>query len=435
MSTGDGPLSGLRALDFSVVWAGPYTSEILADLGAEVIKVENVHGWQPHTRGAVAHITKEEAAANPWYATFPDGDPGEKPYERDPWYLPLLRNKRSVTINYQKPEGQALLHRLVAKSDIVWENNVPSTMERLGITYEQLSKHNPGLIMLRAPAFGLSGEYKNRRGFGVHIEAFIGHTVLRGYPDDDVSTNTMIFAGDYQTAAVGVFAVLAALHHRDKTGRGQLIELAQAENSSQMFPQAIMDYVLNGRLHGTIGNRDVHGCAPNGVYQCAGEDRWIAISVRTDEEWWALADALGRRELAKDPRFATAADREAHQDDLDAMLAEYCRGQEALSLAARLQARGVGAGPVMDPRDALASPQLRERGYWERIPHKFTGTWEWPGPPFMLSSFDHRPSLPPPGLGEHNEYVYKQVIGITDAEYDDLLARGEIGTEFDPSIP
>lgn len=430
------PLAGLRALDVSVVWAGPFTSQILADLGAEVIKVENVHGWQPHTRTSQARPRKEDVGPESGFVHgFPDHDPAGKAWERDPWYLPMLRNKKSVTVNLLTEQGQEYFHRLVAKSDILFENNVPATMERLGITYDVLSRYRPDLIMLRAPAFGLDGPYKNRRGFGVHIEAFIGHTMLRGYPDMDPSSNTMIFAGDYQTAAVGVFAILAALHHRDLTGKGQLIELAQAENSTQMFPQAIMDYVLNGRVQGTIGNHDVQGYAPNGVYPCAGDDRWIAITVHDDEEWRALVSVMGRPGLVTDERFATAAAREGHQEELDRLLSEWTVGEDSMALMARLQAAGVPAGAVMDPRDALDSPQLKERGFWERLHHTFTGTWEWPGPPFRLPLSGRPPSLPPPGLGEHNEYVYKQIIGLSDAEYDTLVASGEIGTEFDPSIP
>ncbi len=436
MSTGLLPLTGVRVLDFSVVWAGPYTSQLLADLGAEVIKVENIHGWQPHTRTSTAHQNKADVdETSPWPHGYPDHEPGDNPWERDPWYLPMLRNKKSVTINYGTPEGRAYLQRLVNRSDVVWENNVPSTMERFGITYDELSKENPGLIMLRAPAFGLFGAYKNRRGFGVHIEAFIGHTVLRGYTELDVSSNTMIFAGDYMTAANGAFAVMAALHERDRTGKGQLIELAQAENSTTMFPQAIMDASLNGRIQESTGNRDVQGYAPNGVFQCAGADSWLAISVRTNEEWRALAGVLERPDLAGDPRYATAAAREANQGDLEAILAEWCRKKDARALMYRLQGAGVPAGAVLDPRDAFWSPQLHARGFWERLHHEFTGTWEWPGPPIRLASGDHRPSLPPPGLGQYNEYVWKELIGVSDAEYDDLLARHQIGTAFDPSIP
>jgi crotonobetainyl-CoA:carnitine CoA-transferase CaiB-like acyl-CoA transferase len=334
-----------------------------------------------------------------------------------------------------KPEGRAYFHRLIAVSDVFWENNVPETIEKLQLTYEELIPHNPRLIMLRAPAFGLAGAYKNRRGFGVHIEAFIGHTVLRGYPDMDPSANTEIYAGDYLTAATGVFAVLAALHHRDRTGRGQLIELAQAENSSQMFPQSIMDYVLNHRASDSIGNRDVQGFAPNGVYRCAGDDRWIAVTVHDDEEWRVLCGVMERTDLVTDPRFVSFETREAHQDELDELLGAFFAKQDHIALTYRLQEAGVPAGAVLDPRDAIHAPQLWGRGFWERIHHRFTGTWEWPGPPFRLPSDGFPPSLPPPGLGEHNEYVYKQVLGVSDSEYDDLVARGEIGTVYDPEIP
>jgi crotonobetainyl-CoA:carnitine CoA-transferase CaiB-like acyl-CoA transferase len=430
------PLEGIRVIDLSVVWAGPFTSEILADLGAEVIKVENIHAWQPATRSGRARPHKADVDESSGFPHgFPDHDPGSYAWERDPWFLPMLRNKKSVTINMRTPEGLEYFRRLVAKTDVFWENNVPETIEKLHVTYEELLKYNPRLIMLRAPAFGLSGPYKNRRGFGVHIEAFIGHTVLRGSPDMDPSTNTEIYAGDYLTGANGVFAVLAALHHRDRTGRGQLIELAQAENSSQMFPQAIMDVALNGRVHGTVGNRDVQGYAPNGVYQCAGDDRWIAISVREDDEWTTLCDIMEQPELATDPRFATPGAREVNQDDLDAILSAFCAKKDHISLMHRLQASGVPAGALLDPRDAMHSAQLWGRDFWYRLKHAFTGTYEWPGPPFRIPSDGIPRSLPPPGLGEHNEYVYKQVIGISDAEYEDLIARGEIGTVYDASIP
>ncbi len=430
------PLAGIRVIDISVVWAGPFLTQMLADLGAEVIKVENIHAWQL-ARGGQARPHKEEAGENsPFPHGFPNHDPGDRPWERDPWFIPLLRNKKSVTINLLNDRGQEYFHRLVAKSDVLWENNVPSTPEKLGITWEVLNKVNPRLIMLRSPAFGLDSRYKNRRGFGLHIEAFIGHTMLRGYTDMDPSSNTDIYTGDYHTATVGAFAIMAALHHRDRTGRGQWIELAQAENSTQLFPQALMDYVLNGRVQTTIGNHDVQGYAPNGVYPCTGDDRWIAITVCTDDQWRALCAAMGRAELASDPRYATTAAREQHQDELDAMLAAWTADKDQVALMERLQSAGVPAGAVMDGRDALASPQLRARDFWERIEHKFTGgTWDWSGPPFRLPLNGHPPSLPPPGLGEHNEYVYKEILGVSDAEYDDLVAANEIGVEFDASIP
>lgn len=430
------PLAGIRVLDLSVVWAGPFLAQLLAGLGAEVIKVENVHAWQPSTRGEMARALKADSDENSaWPTGWPDHDPGERPWERNPWALPIWQDRKSVTIDLTRPTGQAYFHRLLEKADVVWENNVPSTIEKLHLAYEELTQYRPDLVMARAPAFGLWGDYKNRRGFGVHIEAFIGHTVLRGYEDMDASANTMIFAGDYHTASVAAFSIIAALEHRDRTGKGQLIEIAQAENSSQMFPQAIMDRVLNGRVAGTIGNRDVDGHVPNGVYPCRGDDRWIALTVATNDEWRALCRVMDRPDLGTDPQFQTQEGRDARRDAIDAAVEAFTRTQDHLALMYRLQSAGVPAGAVLDPRDAVGSPQLWARGFWERIHHEFTGTYEWPGQPFRLPLSGRPPVLPPPGLGEHNEYVYREIIGVSAEEYEGLVASGEIGVEFDASIP
>jgi crotonobetainyl-CoA:carnitine CoA-transferase CaiB-like acyl-CoA transferase len=428
------PLAGIRVIDFTVVWAGPFGAMLLGDLGAEVIKVENVRRMQPQTRGYSRVVRKEDIRGLGAWASYPGGDPGDRPYERHVM-TPLFRNKLSVTINMLTEEGMEYFWRLVEKADVFLENNVPETMEKLGITYDTLRARNPGIIMARCPAFGSTGAYKNFRAWGNHIEAVLGHTLLRGYEDSDPSETVGIYSGDYQTGATVTFAIMAALHHRAKTGQGQLIELCQVENGSQMFPQSLMDWTMNGRNSGTIGNRDVHGAAPNGVYRCRGEDRWLSISVWDDEEFAALLGVMGRPDLAGDPRFATTLGRQQHYRELDAIIEVWTRDHDSHGLAYQLQAAGVGAGPVQDASEALACPQLRERGFFERVNHKFTGTYDWPGMLFKMPVSRTRIVRPPVGLGEHNEYVYKQVLGVSDAEYDDLLAREEIGTEYDESIP
>jgi crotonobetainyl-CoA:carnitine CoA-transferase CaiB-like acyl-CoA transferase len=216
---------------------------------------------------------------------------------------------------------------------------------------------------------------------------------------------------------------------------GQLIELVQVENGTQMFPQSMMDWVLNGRTSGTLGNRDVHGAAPSGTYRCAGEDCWIAIDVWDDDEWAGLTRAMDAPRLRDDPRFRSQLDRRKNYRELDAIVEEWTKERESHALAEELQAAGVPAGPIQQADEAYRCPQLRERGFFERVHHKFTGTYEWAEMPFKMPASGLRIERPPVGLGEHNEYVYKQLIGVSDAEYEDLLARGEIGTEFDPSIP
>lgn len=429
------PLAGVRVIDFTVVWAGPFAAMLMADLGAEVIKVENVRRMQPQTRGNKRVLKKEEIEGlGALYAGYPDRDPGDKPYERHVM-TPLFRNKLSVTINMLTKEGMDYFWRLVEKADVIVENNVPETMDKLGLTYEALKAVNPGIIMIRCPAFGADGPYRNFRAWGNHIEAVLGHTLLRGYEDGDPSTTVGIYSGDYQTGATAAFAAMTALHYRARTGKGQLIELCQVENGSQMFPQSLSDWTMNHRIQGTIGNRDVHGAAPSGVYACSGEDKWIAIDAWEDGEWRALVEVMGQPGLLTDERFATVLDRQQNYRALDAVIEAWTRGHDSHGLAMRLQAAGVAAGPIQEADEALRCPQLRERGFFERVEHKFTGTWDWPGMLFKMPASQTRIERPPVGLGEHNEYVYKTVLGVSDAEYDDLLARGEIGTEYDASIP
>ncbi len=427
------PLAGVRVLDITVVYAGPYLGLLLADLGAEVIRIENIHVWQTYTRGIEARPHPANVGAGSgWPIGYPDHDPGERPWERFPWGLPLHRNKKSVTMNLRNEEGRSYFRRLAAISDVVIENNAPALLDRLGLDYASLVSENPGLVMVRMPAFGLSGGYRDVKGFGSHIESFIGHSLLRGYDDSDPSLNAEMNSGDNSTASSGLFAILAALHSRDQTGRGQLIEIAQAENSTHLFPQSVMGFSLNRHVDSTKGNHDITGFDINGVFQCAGEDRWVAISIGSDAEWQGLCRAVGDGALAYDARFASAGARRANAAAAEAIIAAWCAGKDRFALMYRLQAEGVPTGVVMDPADGLQSPQLWARGFWVRMHHPYTGTYEWPASPLGLR--EERASLPPPGLGEHNAYVYRDLLGLSEGEYRDLEQRQEIGTVFDEGI-
>ncbi len=429
------PLQGVRVIDIGVVWAGPFGAMILGDLGAEVIKVENHHVWQPFTRGQTARPTKEMIRAmSPWAGGMPSWDPGERPWERQPAAIHLFRNKYSMTVDLRTQSGKEIFSRLVERSDVLYENNAPETIEKLGLTYDELRRVKEDIIMFSAPAFGLSGPLMNYRAFGSHIEAVIGHTMLRGYEDLDPSSNTSIYSGDYMSGVCGAFAIIAALLYRKRTGRGQHIEMAQAENNMAMFAQAIMDYTMNGRVQRTIGNHDIHGAAPNGVYPCRGDDRWIAISVYRDGEWLALCDVLGDRRLAHDERFATAHARRANEDTLDRAIAALTPAHDARGLALILQERGVPAGPVMDSRDILEDPHFAERRYFQWVDHPHTGLNRWPGPMYKLSKTPLSIRRPPASLGGDNEYVYKQVLGYTDTEYERFCAEGQIGDTVDPGV-
>ena len=428
------PLAGVRVIDLNVVWAGPYATMLLGDLGAEVVKVENIHVWQTLARGGVAHPPK--LPPNPdMPGMYPNDDPGERSWNRSANCVNVLRNKRSVTMDLRVPEGRAAFEALVRRSDVVYENNVTETMDKLGITYDYLRSLKPDIIYVRAPAYANSGPYANYRGFGVHLEGVSGHSLLRSYRDLGPETNTTIYAGDFFAGTHGAFATTAALRHRRRTGEGQLVEIGQVETATGMLAQFVMDYSLNHRLHKSIGNRDLHGAAPCGVYPCLGPDRWLALTVQDDAGWVHLCGVLGRPELADDPCFATADARRAHEDDLDALLPTLTREHDVWELTSALQAGGVAAGPVLSAGDAFHDPHLRERGMLPRAYQEDLGEQDY------IGSYIHTNEGPLPitraavRFAEDNEYVYKEILGYSDEEYAALWAAGHIGDKFDDSLP
>ena len=437
------PLEGIRVIDLCVVWAGPFGTMLLADLGAEIIKPENPFVFQPMTRGAMARppqILADTAIA--WSGGLPGGKVGDRPWDYNPTFVSLYRNKKSFTVDLRRPEGLDVLRRLVAQSDIVYENNATGTLEKLGITYDWLREANPSIIFMRVPAYGSTGPYANARALGVHLEAVMGHSLLRGYADADPSSNTAIYSGDYLAGAQGAFAAMAAVWHRDRTGEGQLIEIAQAENAAAMFTQAVMDYSLNGNIQGAMGNRDVHGLALQGVYPAKSpgtaatmEDRWIALTIETDEQWRAFASVIGGPEWAYDPRYATGAGRLEHHDEIDARIAEYTATQDDYELMHRLQAAGIAAAPVLEASRMFDDPHLRARGFFRTQTQKASGTYEYVGPIWQFPETPVEYFQPPIMFGEHNEYVYRELLNVPEEEYQALLAGGHIADAYDASVP
>jgi crotonobetainyl-CoA:carnitine CoA-transferase CaiB-like acyl-CoA transferase len=262
------------------------------------------------------------------------------------------------------------------------------------------------------------------------MEAVVGHALLRGYADADPTHNTNVFFADACAGATSAFAVMAALHHRLKTGQGQYIDMAQAENVAHTFSQAIMDYSMNGRVQSTLGNRDA-ARAPQGAYRCAGEDSWIAMSCGNDSEFRGLCDVIGRPELATDPRFADSLSRHANQDALDAEISAWCAGQEQYEAFHKLQAAGVPASPVLTIGQVYADPHLRERDMWQQVTHPVAGTHDYLKPPIShmsktpLEYWRHAPTL-----GQDNEYVYEDVMGYSEDEYRWFVDNQHAGTTF-----
>jgi crotonobetainyl-CoA:carnitine CoA-transferase CaiB-like acyl-CoA transferase len=377
-----------------------------------------------------------------WSTGYPNRVPGERPWNYCPTFVSLYRNKKSFTVDLRRPEGMEVLRRLVAKSDVVYENNATGTMEKLGITYEWLREANPSVILVRVPAYGSTGPYYDARALGVHLEAVMGHTLLRGYEDMDASANTAIYSGDYLAGAQGAFAVMTALWHRERTGEGQLIEIGQAENAAAMFTQAIMDYSLNRTIQGTIGNRDVFGRFPCNVYPASspgtsltGDDRWISISIETDEQWQALVEAMGSPAWATHPTYATNDGRAAAADTIDDGIAEWTKDQEDYDLMHLLQARGIAAAPVLEASRMFDDPHLRARDFFRTQTVAGAGTHEYVGPLWRFGETPVEFAQPPVTFGEHNDYVYRDVLGLSEAEIEALREGGHIAEEYDPSVP
>jgi crotonobetainyl-CoA:carnitine CoA-transferase CaiB-like acyl-CoA transferase len=235
---------------------------------------------------------------------------------------------------------------------------------------------------------------------------------------------------------------MTALWHRDRTGEGQLIEIAQAENAACMFTQAIMDYSLNGNIQGANGNRDVHGRAPFGVYPTVSpgtsgtsDDHWIAIAIEDDAQWQEFGIAIGSPEWAGDARFASNAGRLQHHDELDALIGEYTATQNDYELMHRLQAAGVSAAPVLEASRMFSDPHLRDRDFFQEQTQPSSGTYEYVGPLWKLPETPVEFVQPPVMFGEHNDYVYREVLKVSDAEYASLKAGGHIATEYDASVP
>ena len=427
------PLAGLRVLEITVVWAGPYCGSFLADLGAEVIRVESTNTFVPLTRGAAPHPPQAVIDNLPLYSGgLPGRVPGDRPFNRSPMFNSHARNKRSMTVNLLEPGGREVFDRLVAVSHVLIENNPTETMEKLGISYESLKAVKDDFIMLRMPAYGSTGPYRDFRAHGVHIEGVVGHTQLRGYADTDPSYNTTVLMSDAAAGVQGAFAVLAALRHRKRTGEGQLVELGQAENFFPYLGEYYLDYAMNGRTHGPLGNR--HPTALQNCYPCAGDDRWLVITVYDHQQWLALCDVIGAPQLASDTSLADAPARAARQDEIDQHIAAWTRTKNPTEAMNILQEAGVPAGAVMNQADAFADPHIQSRDFFREAYQADCGTHLYPGPLYRMSDTPLGVRRGPVMLGQDNEYVYRDLLGYSASEYATLEASGHIGADYAPGV-
>jgi len=343
-------LERIRVIDLTMAWAGPMATYMLADMGAEVIKVESIQRIDPwRTQG-----------------TRPQEDGW---WNRSPGTNWVARNKYSLTLDLGHPRGAALFKQLVKIGDVVAENFSPRVMENWGLHYPVLKEINPDLIMVSMPGSGMTGPWRLHAGFGPSVEQMSGMPTLLGYLGDEPRIhNVGLLPADPFSGLNGAVAVLMALHWRQVTGRGQYIDVAQNEALTCTIGDAIMGYTLNRKVQGRRGNRHPF-MAPHGCYRCQGDDMWAVIAISSDEEWQSFSRAIGSPAWTREERFADSLGRWQHQDELDKLIEAWTAEREHYQVMHLLQAAGVRAAPVLTAPELLSDPHLGERGFFETCDH------------------------------------------------------------------
>ncbi len=401
------PLAGVRVLDLTAWWAGPIAAGALAALGADVIHVESVSRMDGmRATGATTGMD------GPWW-------------ERSTHYLCSNTNKRSLTLDLGSDDGLALLRRLIAESDAVLENFSPRVLGNFGLDWEQIQTINPRCLLVRMPAFGLSGPWRDNVGFAQTMEQVTGLAWITGHRDDQPRIQRG--PSDPNAGMHAAFALIVGLAERDATGVGSLLEVTMVEGALNAAAELVLEATAYGNLLERDGNRSPH-VAPQGLYRGRDDETWLAISVATDEHWHSLVEVLGRPDWATDPELASYAGRRARHDELDERLGAWSAERDVAEAAAALVAHGVPAAVGRDPRSLYDHPQLQARGFYEEIDHPVVGPRATPTLPFRFDSVDRWLRTPAPTMGQHNHEILVDDLGIDDATYATLEDAQVIGT-------
>ncbi len=425
------PLSGLKVADFSWFGAGPICAQNLARFGATVVRVES-EAHLDGLRSVMPFAQKEcpdcSGAGCPKCAST--GRVTKTGYNISGYFNNYNAGKLGVTINMNTEMGREMARKLVAWADVFITNHTPRIIEKWGFSYEDIVKIKPDIIAAYQPMQGLEGPHKHFFGFGAVLNAITGYNELSGFP----TRPPMGLGTNYPDYVINpghtLIAILAALRYRKRTGKGQRIELAQIESSVAPLAPAVMDYMANGRVQTRAGNR-VANAAPHGAFRCQDlavngvtEDRWIALGVFDDVQWAALVAAMGSPAWGADAKFGTRTSRKLNEDELDANVSAWTREHTPEELMELLQSKGVPAGVVQNSRDVLDNDaHLKARGYYTYLDHPEAGHTAHDGAPFRLSKTPGELTTPAPLLGEHNEYVCKEILGMTDEEIADALVE------------
>jgi benzylsuccinate CoA-transferase BbsF subunit len=391
-SSGNGPLDGMRIVSFDHVLAGPYGTTILAELGADVMKIESSKGGMDPFR---------------FFGT------GEDP-NLSPRFLEFNRNKRSFTVNLKHPKGQGVLHDLVAKADAVLDNYSVDVVDRIGLGYKQLCAVKPDIINLRMPGLGTTGPKRHFSTVGVNITAFTGLTYMWNHPGvTNPPIGAQLVYPDYVSGVLCAIIIISGVLYRDRQKKGAFIDLAQSEATAFMIGANLMEAASSGRNPEPIGNMSL-SVAPHGCYPCKGEDRWCAIAAETEPQWSAFANILGG-EVVRDSRFATNAERLRHREALDKIISAWTQSRDAFAVRDQLQQAGIPCGVAQTGEDLVNDPQLKERGFVVEVDNPRLGKVILPNFPLHFTNAKLTRRWEFPVLCKDTETVLRDVVGYNAA--------------------
>lgn len=401
---------GVKVAEFAWVAVGPQIGRTLAEHGATVVRIES------HRRPDLLRLASPHK----------DFQPG---IDRSAFFAMLNTNKYGISLDISKPEGKGLAKKLIAWADIVTESFSPGTMKALGLDYEEAKKIKPDIIYASTCMQGQYGPHSAHGAYGDQLMALSGFTGLTGRPDGEPGMPPLAYT-DFIAPWYLVTAIIGALLRRRKTGKGMYLEQSQYEAGATFLAQGILDYTVNGRVVNCMANRDPNA-APHGAYPCKGEDRWCAIAVFTDEEWAAFREVIGTPEWTKDSRFTTFYGRKQNEDELDRLVTEWTTNYTAEQVMTLMQANGVPAGVVYTIEDVFNDPQMKHREHFVYLEHPVIGRHAYHNEASRFSKTPPDFRKAAPCLGEDNEHVYKEILGLTDDEIADLLVAGVITTDAD----
>lgn len=408
-------LPELKVVEFTQGMAGPWIGRMLAWCGSQVVRIE----------------TREAPGVVRLYIPPRDRESGVQP-TLSPWLTDWDGGKLFVSLNLKRPGGLALAKRLIAWSDVVVENHRHGAMEKLGLGWEAMQAANPAVIAIHSSGFGDGGLHPEYVTWGPNVEAMSGMAAASGFPEREGAMTQYAYP-DSLSALHGLFAVLCALDHRERTGESQRIALAQFETTTAMIGPLIMQQLADGHASEKLGNRSLHR-APQGCYPCAGEDRWCALSIGSPSEWETLCDLIGRPDWARNKTLSSASGRLERAEEIDEAISAWTKNRTAHDAAEHLQSAGLAAGAVQNTEDQYTrDPHLKERGYFETIPHLSLGEVVAPGIPLGLTGTPGKTQRAGADLGEDNTHVFQDLLGLTAAEYAELVAAGAI--EEPPADP